>query len=94
MNKKVTFATLKKLARRGELQHRVYMEYGTYGMEKVNQDQGGQKWFITTLLNHLDVFKVTKNYLRIAIDETGQVCIRLDNCCFAVYFYHQSFKSN
>jgi len=74
---KVTFATLKKYARQGKLQHKVRGEFSgmTDGME-FNE----KPWELTTLDN-LDWFKVTGNYLQ----QQGEL-IKLSNCCFYVDF--------
>lgn len=89
-----TFATLKQLAMKGQLLHKVHMEHGPYGMEVVDQDNDGNKWYHTTSTEHLKAFKMTTNYLSLEEDHTGEPCLRLDNCCYAVYFYHESFNVN
>ena len=76
--KKVTFATLKSLAKKRKLLHRVTSEFDgmTNGLEKVEVSSK------QTTLEDIAGFKVTKNYLRVLEDGT----IRLSNCCYTVIF--------
>lgn len=76
--KKVTFATLKSLAKKGKLLHQVKREFDgmTDGLESVKSN------YQATTLEDIAGFKVTKNYLRVLEDGT----IRLSNCCFTVIF--------
>jgi hypothetical protein len=76
--KKVTFTTLKSLAKKGKLTHKVTREFDgmTDGLEGV----ANQIDKITTL-EDIAGFKVTKNYLSVEGNK-----IRLSNCCFTVIF--------
>ena len=76
--KKATFATLKSLAKKGKLTHKVTREFDgmTDGLEGV-ADQIDK----VTTLEDIAGFKVTKNYLSVDGNE-----IRLSNCCFTVIF--------
>jgi hypothetical protein len=84
--KKVTFATLKKLAKKDELLHDVKAEHSVYGMEW-NKARG----YHTTTLNDLEKFKVSKNWLGESVDDNESKCITLSNCCYVINFYHPSF---
>ena len=86
--KKVTFATLKKLARKEELLHDVKAEHGAYGMDW-NEARG----YHTTTLENLEQFKVSKNWLGESEDDNGSKCITLSNCCYVINFYHEEFGS-
>lgn len=75
--KKVTFTTLKSLAKKGKLTHKVSREFDgmTDGLENV-------KGLDTiTTLEDIAGFKVTKNYLSVEDNK-----IRLSSCCFTVIF--------
>ena len=76
--KKVTFTTLKSLAKKGKLTHKVTREFDgmTDGLEGV----ANQIDKITTF-EDIAGFKVTKNYL--SVDNNK---IRLSNCCFTIIF--------
>ena len=83
--KKVTFATLKKHARKGQLRHRIR------GQHRAN----GFQWYIgemsapikTTTLKDLERFKVTKNFIQ-TDDLTDQNAFaQLSNCCYYINFY-------
>ena len=76
--KKVTFTTLKSLARKGKLTHKVRGEFDgmTDGLESVKTEAR------KTTLEDLVEFKVTKNWLRVEEDGT----IKLTNCCYIVIF--------
>ena len=76
--KKVTFATLKSLAKKGRLLHQVKSEFDgmTDGLESVKSN------YQATTLEDIAGFKVTKNYLRVLEDGT----IRLSNCCYTINF--------
>ena len=82
---KITKATLKKLAKRNELEHIITSEFDGMvdGMSKVKEVK------VKTTIENIDFFFVTKNYLN--IEEPGVV--RLTNCCFRINFYHESFKN-
>lgn len=86
--KKVTFATLKKLARKTELLHSVRGEHMPYGMQ-----WNGVESFYTTKLEDLDKFKMSKNWLGESEDDNGSKCITLSNCCYVINFYHEEFGS-
>ncbi len=91
--KKVTFATLKLLANKGLLQHRVRAEHGAYGMEFYSDQP-----VATTTTDDLKKFKATKNYITTEnchefingpfgrVDSDAQ----LDNCIFSVVFFFSS----
>ena len=77
--KKVTFATLKKYARKERLLHKVRGEFSGMvdGMEFF-KDLPYNK----TTLKDLDKFKVSKNWITLKDDKT----IELSNCCYYVNF--------
>jgi hypothetical protein len=94
--KKVTFATLKSIANKGLLQHRVRAEHGAYGME-FYADQP----VVTTKVEDLKRFKATKNYITTenchefingpfgSVESDAQ----LDNCIFSVVFFFATEKT-
>ena len=91
--KKVTFNTLKALANKGQLAHRIRGHHGPYGMEFFN---GEDKLPVEdTTIADLKKFKATKNFIQTknledfidgpfgAIKADAQ----LSNCIYYVMFY-------
>ena len=83
--KKTTFATLKALARKGLLFHNVRGEHGAYGMEFNTNDSFTAT---PTTVEHLNNFKMTKNYIQTEnlVDKNADA--QLSNCCYYVNFYY------
>ena len=76
---KVTFNTLKKYARKGQLFHNVRGEFS--GMVDGMEFTSCKKWSKTSLEN-LAEWKVTKNYIQVKNEKE----FSLSNCCFYVDF--------
>ena len=80
---KITFSTLKKYARRGELLHQVEGQHGPYGMEFYRGD-GALKLEKTTL-EDLARFKASRNWITDGSDVV--TFATLSNCVYLVNFY-------
>ena len=81
MGTNVTFNTLKKFARKGQLFHNVRGEFSGMidGMEY--NDQYAIKWSKTSLEN-LAEWKVSRNFIQVKNEKE----ISLSNCCYYVDF--------
>jgi hypothetical protein len=77
--KKVTFTTLKSLAKKGKLTHKIKDEFDgmTDGLEK-----GDMIEKVTTVEDLTNFKTVSKNWLRVEDDGT----IKLTNCCYRIIF--------
>ena len=83
---KVTKATLKKLARKNELEH--ITEWYFDGMiDGLSKSEDPEKT-TTTLKDINDFFTVSRNWL--SVEENGK-CV-LTNCCYRISFYHKDFQ--
>ena len=80
---KITFATLKKYARRGELLHQVEGEHGPYGMEYYRN--GNELPLCKTTIEDLATFKATRNWITEGSDVV--TFATLSNCVYLVNFY-------
>jgi len=77
---KITFNTLKKFARRGQLKHQIR---GAFDGSVDGIEPYSQNTLETTTLDHLNKFKVYGgNYLS---EENGMV--KLSNCCYRINFH-------
>ena len=76
---KVTFNTLKKYARKGQLFHNVRGEFS--GMVDGMEFNNCEKWSKTTL-EDLSWWKVSNNYIQVKNEKE----LSLSNCCFYVDF--------
>ena len=83
--KKVTFNTLKALARKGQLEHRVRAAHGAYGMEWYNNENTLP--ITQTTLEDLNKYKVTKNYIQTENLTDTDADAQLSNCCYVLMFY-------
>jgi len=94
--KKVTFNTLKALANKGLLLHRVRGAHGAYGMEFYNDEK--KLAVEKTTVKDLEKFKATKNFIQTEnianlYDEFdgpfGEIKAdaQLSNCIYYVVFY-------
>jgi len=77
---KITFATLKKYAKKGRLSHKIIAEFS--GMVDGKEWSKDPKWSPVTTLGNLEYFKTTKNWLTVL--PNGNIV--LDNCCFQIEF--------
>tara|TARA_R100001163_G_C4923404_1_gene102629 strand:+ start:229 stop:540 length:312 start_codon:yes stop_codon:yes gene_type:complete len=85
--KKVTFATLKKLARKGLLTHRVRGEHSVYGFKFYTEANGNALPIVKTTLSDLEKFKTQKNWIQTDDLVDDKANAQLSNCCFYVNFY-------
>ena len=76
----MTFATLKKYAKKGRLSHKIIAEFS--GMIDGKEWYNDPKWVSGTTLGNLEYFKTTKNQLSAL--PSGN--IELSNCCFKIEF--------
>jgi len=94
--KKVTFNTLKALANKGRLAHRIRGAHGPYGMEFYN---GEEKLPVEdTTIADLKKFKATKNFIQ--TENLENFCdgpfgaikadAQLSNCIYYVIFYFKT----